>query len=605
MGLTDGLDPSGSNPFEAMAEAVQLLDAHLLEQPAHRYVEWVDRHLLVLEHGVSPVVDPDPPADLAGILAGTSTSVLRFVPGGGAPLAPVSGVEQVVLPTVDSLGAALTQRAERIATLAHATLRLGLVPDPIQPGAVRVSEWIASKGLVAPQSASVEVVYDDTGFGPGASLLDLADSSSLAQLGSLRDAVSLNASSLIAPGSARVLSVDAGGATRAAIQDATGATLPGEPFTAVLEPAWPAEFADRLPEPVALTSRATLFVFEVLFELRDPGGEARRLAVHRDFTGSSDSVVLPVTAPGNDDRASGIRLDAGGRLLVFGQTGPTGEPPTSGFVWRLGSALEVDPAFGVNGLMLLPGETPGGSATVSDLEILGDTGRIALVGEEERADGAPDLRVALLTGNGQLDLAFAGNGRRYGADAFADPGSAPASRGASLEVDAAGRLCVAGTIADPESGVLLPGLWRLGADGEFDGTLRGDGSNRFGPSSAFPGIGVVGFRPELELSPFAQGVHVADLALLPNGDWLLAGSRFAGEDEDAVWWRFTPEGAPGYAWLGSGWRIEDGSLVGGARERIERIVADGSGGWASFGRSTVGGPGGEQSTEDALSFVDP
>ena len=188
---------------------------------------------------------------------------------------------------------------------------------------------------------------------------------------------------------------------------------------------------------------------------------------------------------GGDDFGHAIARQANGRILVAGHSQVTGQSVFSAVVARLRASGTIDPDFGVNGRVTLPG---GGIARA----VLVQPDRQILVAGN--ASGSAMMTVTRLHPNGSPDITFDGDGT-----ATIDFGSlADLAGGAVLQPD--GKIVVAGSTQDAEDVAIA----RLNANGSPDATFGAAGK-----ATVDFGVATFGFA----------------VALQPNGRIVVAGQR--------------------------------------------------------------------------------
>ncbi len=243
-------------------------------------------------------------------------------------------------------------------------------------------------------------------------------------------------------------------------------------------------------------------------------------------------------AGGTNDRAQGLAVDASGRILVAGySTTATGDHDA--VVWRLTPDGRLDTGYG----------DPDGSGGQKGFAVLGATGgedeiRSVSVDASGRAVASGhgfvpgrdrEMVVWRLTADGRLDPSFGdpdGRGQRSGSivhSSAAGGNGIDQSRGHMIDQE--GRIVVTG---HSENAAANPDmvLWRLNEDGTLDrdfGDDDGGGQKK-------------GFTVQSDVRGFAgrdRGIEVIVDAL---GRILVTGTTRNPDDQDAIIWRFTPNG---------------------------------------------------------------
>jgi uncharacterized delta-60 repeat protein len=172
----------------------------------------------------------------------------------------------------------------------------------------------------------------------------------------------------------------------------------------------------------------------------------------------------------NFDRASGIAVDAGGRIVLAGTASSNPEPSTGPdfALARLNPDGSLDPTFGTGGETTVSFGTGFTFDSASGLAI-DPAGRIIVAGT---TDNNSDLAVTRLDANGHLDGSFGVGGKTT----VAFP---------------AGSLTVAGVALDPQSRIVVAGttgpafvVTRLDANGNLDGSFGQGGEATVGFAGA-------------------------------------------------------------------------------------------------------------------------
>lgn len=173
-----------------------------------------------------------------------------------------------------------------------------------------------------------------------------------------------------------------------------------------------------------------------------------------------------IDRPG-DEYAGGIDLRSDGRVVVSFTSDPS-EADSAFGVARLLRNGNLDRSFDNDGIQTSGFGTGFSDARVSDVAI--DGNRIIVAGWVwAGADTSDDFALARFDSTGQLDAAFAGDGRQT-TDFAAERDVA-----LGVEVDSQRRPVAVGYAAPAGPGVDPLALARYGADGELDASFSGDG----------------------------------------------------------------------------------------------------------------------------------
>lgn len=315
--------------------------------------------------------------------------------------------------------------------------------------------------------------------------------------------------------------------------------------------------------------------------------------------GAVVAVDLPPRLSGDpvlSDVVNDVEVDAQGRVWIAGaSSGPTG---TRRLIVRLTPQLELDPDFGVGGVVSHTSEPTVPTDTVFDLVLDPQAGRVLAVGAGYHPErGAPDdLQVVAFTLSGEVDADWGDAGLVRNWALF--PGNALLGLGAghAAVLDGQGRLAIVGSVQlpGPEGPpVEVPAVWRLDAGGLPDPGFRGGLSNPFGPGRPLSAPGIVSLGTPFTGDPevlFGRGGWLDDVVLEPGGALLAAGARENAENHvDASWLRLTADGLLDASFNGTGFFLEDGSLFDDGDEAVEALARGADGSLWSCGASTAPG----------------
>ncbi len=179
--------------------------------------------------------------------------------------------------------------------------------------------------------------------------------------------------------------------------------------------------------------------------------------------GSGGSVST--TLPGENSEATAARFDASGRIVVVGQTGSVTLLATSYAVARYTPDGALDTTFGQAGLFTT--SFPPSTGGAKDVAIDG-SGRIVVAGT-----GGVFAALVRLLGDGSLDASFGGTGKVSLALTL------PTSAGA-VALDGTGRIVVAGQVIVPGSPTPEMAVFRLLDSGALDNSFGAGGVASFG-----------------------------------------------------------------------------------------------------------------------------
>lgn len=192
-----------------------------------------------------------------------------------------------------------------------------------------------------------------------------------------------------------------------------------------------------------------------------------RQTIAFDFAGST-----------NDDRATGISLDANGRIVVVGTVARATAGDTDFGIARLNTDGSLDATFDIDGRQTVSFDFGGNNAdTAAGLVVLTNN-RIVVAGSATvTATGDVDYAVARLLENGTLDGSFDTDGKQ--SIAF-DLGGKNIDEAAALAVDSNASIVVVGTVENGTTGDRDVGIARLLSDGKLDATFDADGQLALG-----------------------------------------------------------------------------------------------------------------------------
>lgn len=193
---------------------------------------------------------------------------------------------------------------------------------------------------------------------------------------------------------------------------------------------------------------------------------------------------------GGDDFGLAMARQANGRIVVAGQSRVTGQSVGSAVVTRLRASGTLDPDFGGNGRVTLPGDG------IARAVLVQPDRQIVVAGN---ASGSAMMTVTRLNPNGSLDATFDGDGT-----ATIDFG---------VTADLAG-----GAVLQPDGKIVVAGSTQAGGDVAV-GRLNANGS----PDTTFGSGG----KATVDFGAATFGFAVA---LQPNGRIVVAGQRTAGND---------------------------------------------------------------------------
>ncbi len=192
-----------------------------------------------------------------------------------------------------------------------------------------------------------------------------------------------------------------------------------------------------------------------------------RQTIAFDFAGST-----------NDDRATGISLDANGRIVLVGTVARATAGDTDFGIVRLDSEGSLDAAFNIDGRQTVGFDLGGTNADAAVGLVLLSNNRIIVAGSAAiTATGDVDYAIARLLENGALDSGFDTDGKQ--SIAF-DLGGKNIDEAAALAVDANGSIVVVGTVESGTTGDRDVGVARLLSDGKLDATFDTDGQLALG-----------------------------------------------------------------------------------------------------------------------------
>jgi uncharacterized delta-60 repeat protein len=236
--------------------------------------------------------------------------------------------------------------------------------------------------------------------------------------------------------------------------------------------------------------------------------------------GSGGKEVMPVGAVG---MANAVALQADGKIVLAGATGPSGGPDDFAAV-RLTAGGTVDTSFGAGGTQAL---NLGGDDQASAVALQGD-GKIVLAGSTTTSyAGQPDssFAAARLNADGSPDTSFGSGGTvNLAALDFGSPSQQGSSRATGVVVEPTGKILLAGyrgQLFTPNTSNLFV-LVHLTADGSpdtsFNPTFGGTQRAEFGIVFAAPaGPGRPSQAKALALDPVGRPVLVGSSAPIITG----------------------------------------------------------------------------------------
>ena len=246
---------------------------------------------------------------------------------------------------------------------------------------------------------------------------------------------------------------------------------------------------------------------------------------------------------GGNDVASDVAIEGGGKIVVVGRGGGSGDFALA----RYNPNGSLDPSFSGDGKQTTDF---GASDGASDMAIQAD-GRIVAVGQRSSPAG-DDFALARYNPNGSLDTSFSGDGKQrtdFGTDS-------DAASGVALQAD--GKIVAVGRTGDYSDFALA----RYNPNGSLDPSFSGDGKQRtdFG-------------------APYTDAA--SGVALQGDGKIVAVGSGGVGEDFALA--RYNPDGSLDTSFSGDGKQTTGfGSRGDGAAavalQGDGKIVAAGSGG---------------------------
>lgn len=193
---------------------------------------------------------------------------------------------------------------------------------------------------------------------------------------------------------------------------------------------------------------------------------------------------------GGDDFGLAMARQANGRIVVAGQSRVTGQSVGSAVVTRLRASGTLDPDFGGNGRVTLPGDG------IARAVLVQPDRQIVVAGN---ASGSAMMTVTRLNPNGSLDATFDGDG------------TATIDFGATADL-------AGGAVRQPDGKIVVAGSTQAAGDVAV-GRLNANGS----PDTTFGAAGKATVN-------FGAATFGFAVALQPNGRIVVAGQRTAGND---------------------------------------------------------------------------
>ncbi len=251
-----------------------------------------------------------------------------------------------------------------------------------------------------------------------------------------------------------------------------------------------------------------------------------------DVTFGVDGVVTYDGGLG-DDRGYAVAVDAGGKVLIAGQSYSAVGPAMA--IWRYRKIGTLDTSFGVNGVVLSSGS---GRAITLD-----SSGKILVAGYKDKGNN-DGMAIWRYDSSGTADNSFASGGMVTTADAHDNYGY-------SIALDGSNKIVVAGSTSSGSTTAMA--LWRYDAAGEPDAAFNNTGRAVFSSGHGFD-----------------RGTASRVLA---GGKILVAGRCFNGHDFDMKIWRYMANGELDTGFANSGVVDYDS----GGDDAAAALVVDGYG----------------------------
>jgi uncharacterized delta-60 repeat protein len=189
-----------------------------------------------------------------------------------------------------------------------------------------------------------------------------------------------------------------------------------------------------------------------------------------DTTFSSDGKALVAFDYGGagDDRATGVAIQADGKIVLVGTCQQNAGGTTDIAMARLNADGSLDPSFTGDGRKWI--DLSGGGNDAGAAVAVQPDGSIVVVGFTDGEHG-DDFAIARVTPDGSLDYSFSSDGKKT--IAF-DLGGSGTDRATSVALQSDGSIVIAGS-ATAKNGGSDFAVARIKINGELDKTFSGDG----------------------------------------------------------------------------------------------------------------------------------
>ena len=263
----------------------------------------------------------------------------------------------------------------------------------------------------------------------------------------------------------------------------------------------------------------------------------------------------------NDNAAGGSGADeglsittlAGGKVLVAGYSWNGTDDDM--VIWRYTDNGTLDTSFGTGGIVVNDNAAGGNGADHGVSITVDANGKILVAGYSWNGTD-DDMAIWRYTGNGTLDTTFGTGGIVVQDDAAGGTG---ADRGASVTVDANGRILVAGYSWNGTDDDMV--IWRYNGDGTLDTSFDTDGMVVH--NSAAGGNGAD---------------HGWSVSTAANGKIVVAGDSWNGANSDMVIWRYNGDGTLDTSFDTDGIVVDDNAAGGtSGNDSGQAVITDANG----------------------------
>ena len=238
-----------------------------------------------------------------------------------------------------------------------------------------------------------------------------------------------------------------------------------------------------------------------------------------DTSFSSDGIVVHDNAAGGNgsDYGNSITIDSNGKILVTGYSS-SGDYDDM-VIWRYNTDGTLDTTFGGgDGIVVHDGAAGGDSDDKGGSITIDSSGKILVTGYSENGNDF-DMVIWRYNTDGTFDTTFGSGGIVVHNSAA---GGNSDDKGGSITIDSSGKILVTGYSKNASPNADMS-IWRYNTNGTLDTTFDGDG---------------------IVVHDSAAGGNSSDggysITIDSNGNILVTGSSFNGNNDDMSIWRYIP-----------------------------------------------------------------